>query len=191
MAYCPSCTREVAPASLTCMHCGAAFGTDAAWRPLPEPPEATPTHSRVVLVIVLMAIVYIVLVRGIFGWLWDVSRGDSFFFAAIYSHFRVFQIESISLLAKMLAPYIVVAACVIGLLNKWRWAWWLTIAACSHDLVYSLISAPRNLTMGGTFAISTSVRTIWLLVMVGLLLVAYRAGEFAAKGRPATSERGG
>lgn len=189
MAYCPSCAKKIDPASATCIYCGATFGADATWRPLPEPPQAILKHSKAVLVVVLMAIVYIVLVRGVFGWLWDVSRGDSFFFAAIYSHLRIFRIDSISLLAKMLVPYIVVAACVIGLLNKWRWAWWLAIAACSHDLVYSLIAIPTNLMMGGIYTISSIVRVTWLLAMVGLLLVASRNGGFAVKGRPTNSER--
>lgn len=40
MHYCPSCGGEIENSSaLSCQGCGAMFGPESAWKPMPSPPE--------------------------------------------------------------------------------------------------------------------------------------------------------
>ena len=42
MAFCPSCSAEIASDALHCPACNARFGEGATWKPLPLPPVAPP-----------------------------------------------------------------------------------------------------------------------------------------------------
>jgi hypothetical protein len=148
--------------------------------------EAQPT-SRYLWILVLMVLAYMLVIRSMYGWLWDVNRGQSFFFSAIYSQYRVIRIlgeglpTSAGAFAKVIAPYLVVGLCVVGLLKRRPWAWWLTVVACAYSLVFTVTGLQRTLLVGGTHLVSSLVNLAWLLAIVGLLLAVRRAGDIPPK----------
>ena len=46
-AWCPACMRSISPLAVICRHCGAKFGGDAAWRPIPEPANDERTERTI------------------------------------------------------------------------------------------------------------------------------------------------
>ena len=81
--------------------------------------------TRSITPIVSLVIIYLLVVRAIFSWALLISRGDPFLLKPNFS----LQVPETWL------PKLVGVICVVGLLQRKWWGWWLTLAALIYELV--------------------------------------------------------
>lgn len=110
-------------------------------------------RSRAILVV--MIVLYILMVRTIFGWL---AGGGSFPITARFPHDVWHAI-----------PFLVAVVCIVGIASKQRWAWWLTLLALAYELITFGGALPRILGLSAFGALG-AFKFLWLLGMLALLI---------------------
>ena len=78
MAYCPSCSAELAPDAARCANCAAVFTEGSTWKPVPEPPVPEPPSvaARVVLGVVKLIVVLLSLAALLVGGLFAAAENN-------------------------------------------------------------------------------------------------------------------
>jgi hypothetical protein len=119
----------------------------------------------------LLIVVYVLAVRGIYAVLPVLSSGDGYLLVPRF----------VWVVPETWVPYAVGAAVVVGLVLRWGWAWWLSVAALVCELV---LFVPRAIFWAGVsaFTLATWIKVAWLLAIAWLLFRTRRLGGIGTAG---------
>src|SRR6185295_12660174 len=126
--------------------------------------RAIPMQKRLFLLAFLTG-AYVVVVRRIYAFLPWLTSGDTFLLKPNIAWG----------LPETWAPYVVGGVAILGLVSRWGWAWWLTVAAL---LVEVTLFVPRAIPWAGVslFTLATWIKLGWLVAIAWLLVSTCRLG---------------
>lgn len=114
-------------------------------------------NSRPVAPLVALVVLYLLVIRSIFGWLMFVTRGDTFLL-----------MPRLSLgVVQTWLPYVVGIACIVGLARRQASGWYLTALAVLYEL--AVFVPGLRLPESSPASLAAWFKLLWLLAIAWCL----------------------